>query len=254
MENQLKQIFLSTRAMIKKLGHLMADCLFPIYCANCHNFLPSHEKSYLCLKCFSQIPLYSSLFCPICLKRLAEFKKCEHSHKKSYLDFLASATDYENPIIKNLIHQYKYQYIKEIRFTLAKILIAYWEKILKNFPQLSANYLAIPIPLSSKKFNERGFNQSEEIAQLFANHFNLEIVSDALIRIKNNPPQAKIENYEERTQNVKGIFLVKKPELIQNKNIILIDDVFTSGATLQEASRLLKESGAKRIVGLTIAK
>jgi len=254
MRIQIKQIFLSTRSLLQKLSYLMADCLFPIYCANCHNFLPSNEKNYLCPQCFSQIPLYSSLFCPICLKRLAEFKKCKHSHKKSYFNFLASATDYQNPIIKNLIHQYKYQYIKEIRFTLVKILISYWEKILKNFPQLSANYIILPIPLSLKKFNERGFNQSEEIAHLFAKYFNLDFVSDALIRIKNNPPQAQIENYKERLENVRGIFFVKKPELIQNKNIILIDDVFTSGATLQEASRLLKEAGAKRIVGLTIAK
>ena len=84
-------------------------------------------------------------------------------------------------------------------------------------------------------------------------NFDLEM-SDCLKRIKNNKPQASLKDNEARIKNMAGCFRIKNSELVKNKNILLVDDVFTSGATINEAVRILKESGAKKIIVLVIAK
>lgn len=239
---------------IKIIKNFIFDCLFPIYCVNCQSFIPAEKQRYLCDSCLSNITIQSGFICPICLRRIADFKKCSHSNKKSHLDFLGSATFYENPVIKNLIHQFKYQYIKEIAFTLAGFLKDFWIKTANTIKENWNNYIIIPVPLHKKRMCERGFNQSEEIAKIFARQFNLKILTDVLIREVDNPPQAKIENYEQRYKNIENIFGIRSPELINKQNIILIDDVFTSGATLQEAAKILKNNGAKKIIGITIAR
>lgn len=238
----------------KIIKNFILDCLFPIYCINCQSFIPAQKGYYLCTNCFKKINIYSNFICPICSKRIVEFKKCLHTNKKSYLDFLGAASDYENPIIKELIHQLKYQYIKEISLTLAEILINFWQKITKTIHENWQEYIIIPIPLHKKRLCERGFNQSEEIAKIFSSYFNLKMITDILIRKINNPPQAKIENYNQRYKNIENVFEIKYPQLIKKQKIILLDDVFTSGATLQEAAKILKNNGANKIIGITIAK
>lgn len=241
---------------ITKLKNIFYDCLYPIFCLNCGRFISNENKHYLCSECFKTIPIYSSLFCPICSKRISIFKKCHHSDKQSYLDFLGCASDYENELIKNLIYEFKYNFVKEIKFTLGDLLINYWLKISLGFNINYSKFCVIPIPLNSKRYNWRGFNQSEELAKVFSNYFDLPLLDNILMRKKNTYPQAKLVK-EERILNVKNAFQLKNdraPFLIQNKNIILIDDVFTSGATLQEAAKVLKKNGAKRVIGLVIAK
>jgi ComF family protein len=239
---------------IKIVKNFIFDCLFPIYCVNCQSFIPAAKQLYLCDNCLDSIVINSGFICPICFRRVVDFKKCLHSNKKSHLDFLGSALFYDHPVIKNLIHQFKYQYIKEIAFTLANFLNVFWTKTTKTIEEDWGGYIVIPIPLHKKRLCERGFNQSEEIAKIFAHQFNFKILDNILIRKVDNPPQAKIENYEQRYKNIKNIFEVRSPGLINGQNIILIDDVFTSGATLQEAAKILKNNGAKKIIGLTIAR
>ena len=246
--------YLSTMSKITRIKNFIYDCLFPIFCLNCGTFIKNEEGRYLCPICLKTIPLHSSLFCPICLKRIGLLKKCSHSDKPSSLDFLAAATDYENPLIQKLIHLYKYQFIKDIRYTLTDIIISYWEKIWPDLKTQFGESLVIPIPLSRQRFKERGFNQSEEIAKIFADHFQLEINNQILVRLRNTPPQAKIENYNDRQLNLQNAFGLQNTLPSGKKNIILVDDVFTSGATMQEAAKVLKQNGAKRIIGLTIAK
>jgi len=237
-----------------RIKNFISDCLFPIFCLNCGVFIKAEERRYLCSNCFKNINIYSALFCPICLKRIGVLKKCYHSNKKSYLDFLGCATEYNNPLVKNLLHCFKYQFIKEIGLTLSDILIVYWTKIWPDVKARFSNCLVISIPLYHRRFNWRGFNQSEELARVFANYFRLPLVNNVLIRKKNTPPQVQVENFENRLNNIIGAFQIKNSSLIKNKKIILIDDVFTSGATLQEGAKILKENGAKEIIGLVIAK
>jgi ComF family protein len=114
----------------------------------------------------------------------------------------------------------------------------------------------IPIPLHPKKERERGFNQSLLIAEALRDFLSGSppLISQILVRVKNTKAQAEIKDSDKRKENVRSCFAVKNPSEIKGKNIILIDDVFTSGATANEAVRTLKTAGARRILVLVLAK
>lgn len=161
---------------------------------------------------------------------------------------MAPACLYQKPI-SSLIHRYKYGKIEEIKKILSAILIVYLKRVGINLN----NFIIVPIPLYPARERKRGFNQSDKIAEIISKEFKLQ-KEDILRRIENNKPQAKMKSHKDREQNMKDSFVVKNNEKIKNKNIILIDDVSTSGITLDEASKILKENGAKKIIGLVVAK
>jgi ComF family protein len=123
--------------------------------------------------------------------------------------------------------------------------------LLENF----TNPLLIPIPISKKRYRERGYNQSllvcKELIRIDKENFDLE--SSVLIKNKETEHQARIKNRNERLKNIIGSFETKNENKIKNRNIILIDDITTTGATLNEAKKILKESGAKKIIAFTVA-
>jgi ComF family protein len=119
----------------------------------------------------------------------------------------------------------------------------------KNF----SDFILIPIPLEKKKLKWRGFNQSEEIGKKLAENLKIPIFSNVLFKIKETRPQVELSE-KERRENIRGCFLVKNKDLIKNKKILLLDDVFTTGSTMEEAAKTLKEAGAKEIVGIVLAR
>ncbi len=115
-------------------------------------------------------------------------------------------------------------------------------------------FVVLPIPLGRNRLLERGFNQSELVARIFSSHFNIPIETENLIRVKNTKAQSQVRGLDERIKNVAGAFEVKNMEALEGKDIILIDDVTTSGATLREAARVLKNCGVKKIVAMVAAR
>ena len=111
----------------------------------------------------------------------------------------------------------------------------------------------MPVPISKKRYKLRGYNQSSLLAKEFAEIFNLEFDKEVLIKIKNNPRQSTLSQ-EERFLNTQGVYKINKNAKIINKNILLLDDVFTTGATCNECAKVLKEAGAKKVGVFTIAK
>lgn len=109
----------------------------------------------------------------------------------------------------------------------------------------------IALPLHRSRLREREFNQSEELAKFIAEDFTKPLSSNALEKIKNTKSQTELKDFE-RFKNIKGSFKANK-EAVQGKNILLIDDVLTTGATVSEASYALKESGANKVIVLTLA-
>ncbi|MBI2591545.1 MAG: ComF family protein [Candidatus Brennerbacteria bacterium] len=229
---------------IKKIQALALEILFPLKCLGCK--IPN---TLLCAKCFNKIPLNQTLFCADCNRRLAQNKKICHL-KTAFV--LAAAGSYENDILRELILTFKYKKLKPVAGILAEILNRYIKNLNLDFKK----YEIIPIPLHQIRQKERGFNQAELIANtLIAVNSNLRKSHFLrLKRIKNNRPQAQIKNHNQRQENIRDCFQVVNPEKIKGKNIILLDDVSTSGATLEEAAKMLKKSGAKKIIGLVIAK
>jgi competence protein ComFC len=214
-----------------KIINTIFDTIFPSYCLACQkrNFL-------FCNKCLASCP----------------------SAERESLAWIFPLFDYRHPPIKRAIWMLKYKNKRKLAKIFAEIMYAY---ILEELSDLILfenfkNPLLIPIPLSKKRFRERGFNQAtlicKELIKIDKNqHFVLE--EKNLIKNKETKHQAKIENRKERLKNLIGTFEIKKPANLKNRNIILIDDVTTTGATLNEAKKILKQNGAKKIIAFTVA-
>jgi len=231
---------------------LVLDIIFPPQCLICKKKLEDHVLKVVCKNCFQKIGINNGFFCPKCKKRLYEPKNNCHPETKF---ILAAATFFENEIIRELIYALKYKNLKSAVEPIFEILKIYLEKICAAEIFESNNFLIIPVPLHKKRERARGFNQTQLLAQklsLFLN--NVQIEKNALIKTKNTKSQTELNNYEEREKNIAGSFAANEPQKIKGRNIILLDDVFTSGATMKEAVRILKEVGAKKIIGLVIVK
>ncbi|HEC30480.1 MAG TPA: ComF family protein, partial [Candidatus Yonathbacteria bacterium] len=126
------------------------------------------------------------------------------------------------------------------------------KKLDSMFP--NEEVLLIPIPLSRKRRWSRGFNQAEVLARAISEAEQPTLIlSTALRRTKHNNPQTLIKNKDLRLQNMRGVFEVRNPKEITGKRIIVIDDITTTGATLHEATKVLKKAGAKEAIGFAVA-
>ncbi len=242
-----------------KAKEILLDILFPPLCLNCQKHLETRiatnanintnsreYKNYLCDNCYSLIKLNNTLFCPVCRARLADNKRICH-YDSQYL--LAAAGNYDDPVLQNLIHYFKYKSFKNLSLILGEIAAKYIE----NCKLKIENFVVVPIPLHPRRQRERGFNQAKLLAEITAKNSNLEL-EDCLKRIKNTKPQSQLKDSEKRRSNVFNCFSITSPDFVKGKNIILVDDVFTSGATMNEAVKILKQNGAKRIIALVVAK
>jgi ComF family protein len=214
-----------------KSKEFLLDLIFPKFCLGCKK-----EGSFLCEDCFSTLEISTS----------------HQKFKGKNLADLYFPVNYENFLVKKLIQNFKYPpLIKELKKELAFLIISHF-LLLDKKPDFS-DFILVPIPLSKKKLKRRGFNQAEEIAKELAEFLKIPLISDCLIKTKETKDQVELSE-KERKENVKGAFFIKNKEKIVGKNVLLVDDVFTTGATIEEAARVLKEAGAKKIVGIVIAR
>jgi ComF family protein len=147
--------------------------------------------------------------------------------------------------MRQAIHQLKYQNLKAISAHLARLLADYLR--LNPLP----GEVLVPVPLHPRRLRERGYNQSALLARELAKLINLPVVADCLIRIKEARPQVRTNTVMERRENVSGAFSCDGK--ISGKQIILVDDVCTSGATLEACATTVKNNGAASVWGLTLA-
>ena len=267
MKNNITQLINHAR----KLRDLFLDFIFPIECLKC-----GREGFWLCKKCFRELNFSKSQHCLLCGKE-NKFGEFCHGCKNNYnLDGVWIAGDYEDEVIANLIKKFKYSLIKDIGGYLGEFLILFLRDLInrnriglidldggldyRKFKQtiecsdilfnFSQNMI-MPIPLHSRKKLWRGFNQAEILARIVADFFNSELFINKLIKIKKSKPQAKL-NKLQRKINIKGCFAWRGNSLA-GRNIILVDDVATTGSTLNECAKVLKENGAGKVWGLVVA-
>ncbi len=265
--------------MFVSIKNFILDVLFPTCCVNC-----GKEGSYLCEDCQSLIEVLEYQYCPICKKRLpnlnytippskiySQYKTCKNCRKKTKLNGLYFATVYQDRIVKKIIAQFKYQpLIKELAKPLANLIITHFQLLNQQFapaiPPSDKGFILVPVPLDKKRLKQRGFNQSELIAQELSKNLpdkrwasqsgeqkELPLVRDALIKTKNTPAQVGL-SVEERKENIRGVFKIKDKSKIKNKKILLVDDVYTTGSTMSECARVLKEAGVREVWGVVIAR
>ena len=174
------------------------------------------------------------MLCPQCVNWRAE------------IDGIRSPFQFDG-VIKRAVYQLKYGNIRALAQSLAELLQDY----LLTYP-VPVEVL-VPVPLHQKRLRERGYNQSVLLAKELGKLIKLPIVDDCLVRLRHTPPQVKTATVIERQSNVAGAFTCRDSRL-QNKQVLLIDDVSTSGATLDACATALKAAGAASVWGLVLAR
>lgn len=200
------------------------------------------KKCILCQK-------YGEVICDKCIKRVEKYetiKVIKWRNKK--LDYLIYFFKYEK-IIRKLILQYKFFDRPIISEMFSKIIL----KNKKICGILKFYDIIIPVPMHKNKKCARGYNQTELFSKQIADKLWITYNENVLIKIKDNTRQSSL-NLEGRTTNVKNVFKIIDENTVKGKNIILIDDIYTTGVTLEECTKELKRAGAKTVLGLVIAK
>ncbi len=231
-----------TKNTLQKFRDSVLDLIFPRFCCGCHK-----EGSWLCDNCHAKITLVKS---PACLRchRLNPAGICQNCRRYLPLSGVAVAGYYADPILREAIHAYKYEGVKELAPILGDLLLSQINNI-----SWVKNALLLPVPLHRTRQNSRGFNQAELLANYLSRHLMLPVENKALIRTKATKPQVELAP-EKRLDNINGAFQVKNNRLINGKNIVLIDDVITTGATIGECAKVLKSNGVKRVFALALAR
>lgn len=222
----------------------LTDLLFPKTCLEC-----GKSGAYICNACLAKVRLAKPV-CPYCEKASIDGLTHIKCSKKLGLNGLISIWEYEG-IVRKAILALKYKYSTEVGRELCGIFAEY----IRNSVFLVPNAcILVPIPLYWYRENKRGFNQSAELGRQISGIFGWKFVPDLLVRTKLTKPQTGLSG-EERRQNLNGVFsLIPKHDLSNMNYVLLFDDVFTTGSTLFEATKVLKRAGVKKIWGLTIAR
>ena len=241
----------------KKILAISRDLLFPVFCISCRT-----EGEWLCQPCLEKLQL--------------EIKPQVFQHP--YLSKVIALADYKNETVARLIHLLKYEYVEEIGEIFEKLIEEFirqnaeiilngrpsaiipipLHKLIEKFVAQNVNFFdgrasaIIPIPLHKKRYLERGFNQAEILAESWGRHLGVPILKNVLIRSRQTKTQVGLNGIERRS-NLRGAFTLRQP-LVNIDRVILVDDVFTTGSTMEEAARVLRSNGIKEVWGEVIAR
>jgi ComF family protein len=201
----------------------------------------------ICLGC----KMKGEIICNSCILKI---KRAERETETNIL----ACFDYREPLVKKAIWDLKYHHHFNIGKRFGKLLYEEFIEEISNIQIYTQGepICVVPVPLYKQRQKERGYNQAKIIANGFCNSSEKEIFklgNDVVIKQINTNQQAKLTNRNKRLSNIKGAFKVIKENEIKNKTIIVIDDVTTTGGTLTEIMRVLKKSGAKKVIGLAVA-
>lgn len=239
MKDKIKTIF-------TKIKENLIEEIYPsnITCFNCDAELVKPNKYHLCNSCLDKINIIKNC-CKKCSEELNDFTEfclnCKDA--KRNFDRVYSVATFDK-VAKDIVYKFKYGknvYMSDciIPFLLDKVS----EINLKEIDLITS------IPLSQERLKERGFNQAKILSDKLSKELNIESC-DVLKRIKNTPTQTSLTKLE-RKQNLVNAFIVEDKQKIKDKNILVIDDIITTGATFDEVAKLLKSKGANKVFGLT---
>ena len=203
--------------------------------------------SFLCSGCLAKLPRLLPPLCPRCGRPQASGIVCpDCRQRQTRIDGIRSPFRFDETIRK-AVHELKYRNLKAIAPFLSTLLADYVQ--LNPLPGDALLY----VPLHPRRLRERGYNQSSLLARELGSHIDLPVIEDCLVRVNQAQPQVRAVNVEQRRRNVAGAFACQD-ERVRGKQIILVDDVCTSGATLESCAAALKDRGATSVWGLTLAR
>lgn len=235
------------------------DWLYPPRCRACSGRIHGHDRDYFCASCWERMQLVSHPLCSVCgrpfpnaagddhvcgpcLQREPRFKlaRAWACYPREELE--------ENPL-RQVVQKFKYGRKISLGKPLGRLLAEGCQEFLSACPA----EVIVPVPLHPKRLRWRGFNQSVLLARQISRLYEIPLEPFILQRHRETPPQTQL-NEAERRKNMRGAFSVHADHPMTGKNILLVDDVYTSGATVNECSRTLKKHGAKDVYVLTLAR
>jgi ComF family protein len=233
------------------LGFL--DILYPRLCFACDKSLHEEQNTYVCESCLEIIKTTETKRCSKCGLKLGSgitssskgCPVCKNNKLRFEKSFFVS--DNTEPV-RTLIHQFKYKKHMCLATPLGLLLTNLL--LQKTIGELD---FVVPVPLHWKKKRERGFNQSELMAKKISRKLSIPISTNNLFRVKNTLSQTQLSRTQ-RQKNVKGAFKVKKPEMFFRKNVLLVDDVLTTGMTASECAKSLENAGTNKVFLIALAR
>ncbi len=246
--------FLNSARVVRAWESLL-NSVFPRCCVGC-GLSREQGGDYLCGMCRDDIFVIDDPLCETCGRPAdidydypAEGFECGWCRKGVYRFDRARSLGLYDSVLKELIHFYKYRNQPGAIAEIEPFLRDYFEAHRTEYEGFAVAY----VPLHIRRLKDRGFDQAFVLAHTIANILDAPLLEKPLHRIRETLPQAR-RNREERLKNVKGAFAVVNPETVSQKNILLVDDVFTTGSTVNEVTRVLKKAKAGRVEVFTLAR
>jgi ComF family protein len=222
------------------------DLIFPPQCAICKK----KGQKIFCDECLGKVIFIKPPICRICGKPRDKYfigELCEDCSKEGMPFEIARSVVLYDGAMKEAIHKFKFEGKKALSSFLGRFLVDYLKRGHIPINKIDA---VIPLPLSKKREKQRGYNQSGLLAREISGHYSINVDSTSLKKVKDITPQFELSR-QHRMSNVKGAF---SSSPLPGKNVLLIDDIYTTGATVREASRALKSAGARNVYVLTLAR
>lgn len=238
--------------MFRKIFDSLLTVAYPQACQICENSVESSLNGVACEDCWKNTTILTGVetLCAKCgaflQTKSSNYQTLCHKCDEHFYDSARAVGIYENALSASILSLKREPFIAR---KLRSLFIARFHS--SDFQALS---LIIPVPLSKKRLLERGFNQAAVLAKILAGQTKISLNEQNLIRNVHTPMHRAGMDAKARVMSVENAFEVKFPKLIQNKNILLVDDVFTSGATVSSCAKILKKNGADKIYILTLAK
>ena len=236
---------------LRLAGEAFLNAIYPPHCAKC--LADTAPGVHLCAGCASQVKRITAPFCQQCSQPFegaieGQFV-CAHCRDRDLHFDCAVACYSSRGVVREFIHRFKY----ERQFFLRRPLADWLAETLEDNRMTAQPFDAfVPVPLHRARYRERDFNQAEELARLVAKRAGKPVWS-ALKRIRYTTTQTRLAR-EERMENLRNAFRVRHPSLVQSRHLVLVDDVFTTGSTVEECARVLRHAGAASVRVVTVAR
>ncbi len=227
------------------------DLLFPPACLGCGIGLPSSRPPLFCPACLEQITPVKPPFCTCCGRPLPDAAGSGHTcgrclAKPPAFSKARAIVLYDGPVAE-AIHRFKYQ-----GETAGLASFAHF-KHTAVLPDLTVPDLILPVPLHPKRLRQRGFNQAQKLAAAFFPGQKDRLRPDLLVRLRQTAPQTGMSG-KDRRHNLRRAFAVAQPDLVRDRRVLLVDDVYTTGSTVNECAKVLLRAGAALVEVLTLAR
>lgn len=228
---------------IKNLAALLLGLVFPVACIIC-----GKEDIYLCPPCSARLPRLDNQRCIHCQQPSPFGKTHPGCVSRNFADGSVSALNYKNKGVFKIIKIFKYTFVSDLAEPLSRIIIETIQN--QELSEYFKDFIIVPVPLHHKRHNWRGFNQAELLSNSLGETLQTPVNKLLVARRKATKPQVKL-SLAERKKNIENAFIILQSPA--NKKIILVDDVITSGSTLNELAKLLKKHKASEVWALTLA-